>query len=100
MFERIVVGVDGSPEGHDAVALGAAIADATGAQCSLVHVFSPSLFPIAGMTDRRTLRTHAERALRTERQRLIPSATVHVISDTSVPRGLRHYAERLGPTSS
>jgi nucleotide-binding universal stress UspA family protein len=96
MFERIVVGVDGSPEGHDAVTLGAAIAEATGAQCSLVHVFSPSLFPIAGMTDRRTLRTHAERALRAERQRLIPSATVHVVSDTSVPRGLRHYAERLG----
>lgn len=35
MFKHIVVGCDGRPEGRDAVALGAAIAAATGGRLSL-----------------------------------------------------------------
>lgn len=57
MFKHIVVGCDGSPEGSDAVALGAAIASVTGARLSLVGVFPTSLFPVTGVTDRKALRS-------------------------------------------
>ncbi len=94
MCKRIVVGHDGTAEGRDAIALGGAIARATGAPISLIHVFSPMLIPIAGMTDRRTLRRLAEQGLRAERRRFAPDATVHTITDSSTPRGIRHHAER------
>ncbi len=94
MFKHIAVGCDGSPEARDAVALGAAIASATGARLSLVGVFEPSFLPVAGASDRRTLRAEATRALRRERDRLAPEAFIHTIADTSVARALRHYAER------
>lgn len=42
MFRHIVVGCDGSPEGRDAVALGAAIAAIDDARLSLIGVFSPA----------------------------------------------------------
>jgi nucleotide-binding universal stress UspA family protein len=93
MFKRIVVGCDGSPGARDAVALAASIASATGAGISLVGVYPPSLFPVPGSTDRRTLRTHAELALRRERDELAPDALLHTAADLSVPRALRHYAE-------
>jgi nucleotide-binding universal stress UspA family protein len=94
MFKHIAVGCDGSLEGRDAVALGAAIAAATGARLSLVGVFSPSFLPIVGTSDRKTLRAEATRALRRERDLLAPGAFIHTIADGSVARALRHYAER------
>jgi nucleotide-binding universal stress UspA family protein len=94
MFKHIAVGCDGSPEGRDAVALGAAIASVTGARLSLVGVFSPSWLPIMGTSDRRTLRAQATRALRRERDLLAPDASIHTIADASVARALRHYADR------
>lgn len=72
MFKHIVVGCDGTPEGSDAVALGAVIASTTGAGLSLVGVFTTSLFPIAGANDRKTLRAQAMHALRRERDQLAP----------------------------
>jgi nucleotide-binding universal stress UspA family protein len=94
MFKHIAVGCDGSPEGRDAVTLGAAIASATGARLSLVGAFPPSFLPIAGTSDRRTLRAQATRALRRERDLLAPDAFIHTIADSSVARALRHYADR------
>lgn len=94
MFKHIVVGCDGTPEARDAVALGAEIASATGAGLSLVGVFSPSFFPIAGVTDRKTLRADAMHALRRERDQLAPGALIHAVADASVPRALRRHAER------
>lgn len=94
MFKHIAVGCDGSLEGRDAVALGAAIASVTGARLSLVGVFSPSFLPIPGVSDRKTLRADATRALRRERDLLAPGAFIHTIADGSVPRALRRYAER------
>ena len=94
MFKHIAVGCDGSHEGRDAVALGAAIASATGARLSLVGVFPPSFLPVEGVTDRKTLRTEATRALRRERDLLAPDAFIHTVADMSVARALRHYAER------
>jgi nucleotide-binding universal stress UspA family protein len=94
MFKHIAVGCDGSPEGRDAVALGAAIATVTGARLTLVGVFPPSFLPIAGTSDRKTLRAQASRALRRERDLLAPDADIHTIADASVARALRHYADR------
>jgi nucleotide-binding universal stress UspA family protein len=93
VFRHIVVGCDGSPEGRDAVALGAAIASVTGASLSLVGVFPTAFLPVAGSTDRRTLRAQATRALRRERDRFAPQALIQTVADISVPRALRHYAE-------
>jgi nucleotide-binding universal stress UspA family protein len=94
VFKHIVVGCDGSPEGRDAVALGAAIASVTGARLSLVGVFPTSLFPVTGVTDRKTRRFEATRWLRRDRDQLAPGAFIRPVADSSVPRALRHYAEQ------
>ena len=94
MFSHIVVGSDGRPGGDDAVALGAAIASATGGRLSLVGVFPPSFLPVEGVTDRKTLRAEVTRTLRGQRDRLAPDAFVHTVADGSVARALRHFAQR------
>lgn len=94
MFEHIAVGCDGSAGGRDAVALGAAIASATGGRLSLVGVFPPSFLPVPGVTDRKTLRAQASRTLRDQRDLLAPGASVHTVADGSTARALRHFAER------
>lgn len=94
MIKRVVVGADGTDGGRDAIALGAALAAATGAEVTLVGVHSTSLFPIPEMSDRRTLRRHAQHALRHDREKFAPGAAIHIAVDYSVPRGLRHYAQR------
>ena len=94
MFRHIVVGCDGSPEGNDAVALGATLAALTDARLSLVGVFPTSLFPVSGQSDRRTLRAQTTRSLRSARDCLAPQAVTHCIADNSVPRALRHFADR------
>ena len=53
---HIAVGCDGSAAGRDAVALGAAIASATGDRPSLVGVFPPSFLRVEGVTDRKVSR--------------------------------------------
>ncbi len=94
LFQRLVVGADGSAEAHDAVALGAMIASASGADVSLLGVYPTALFPIKGMTDRQTERRVAEKALEYERRRWDIAASVHTTSDFSIPRALSHHAER------
>jgi nucleotide-binding universal stress UspA family protein len=94
VFEHIAVGCDGSAGGRDAVALGAAIASATGGQLSLVGVFPPSFLPVEGVTDRKTMRAQATRTLRQQRDLLAPGAFVHTVADMSTARALRHFAER------
>lgn len=94
MFKHIVVGCDGSRQGRDAVALGAAIAGATDASLSLVGVYSPSMFPISGVSDRKTLRGQAMHWLWRERDELAPGAHVQAVPDTSVARALRRCARQ------
>jgi nucleotide-binding universal stress UspA family protein len=90
-FRHIVIGCDGSPEGSDAVVLGAGIAAASGARVTLVGVFPISLFPITN-TDRQTLRRNTEQTLRAQGQLFAPDAVIHAVADLSVPRALRHFA--------
>ncbi|MDQ2894594.1 MAG: universal stress protein [Actinomycetota bacterium] len=94
MFKRIVVGYDGTAEGRDAVVLGAAIASATGAGLSLVGVFPPMLVPLPGEFSRASLRTQAEAGLRDVRDAVAPDALIETVVDLSMPRALRHFAER------
>lgn len=94
MLRHIVVGCDGSPEGRDAVALGAALSSSCHATLSLVGVFPTSWLPTPGVTDRRTFRAQTMRTLRHERDAAAPQALVRSVADNSVPRALRHYAER------
>lgn len=94
MFKRIVVGYDGTAEGRDAVVLGAAIAWATGAGLSLVGVIPPMLVPLPAAFSRASLRTQAEAGLRHVRDTVAPDALIETVVDLSMPRALRHFAER------
>jgi nucleotide-binding universal stress UspA family protein len=94
VFKHIAVGSDGLPRADDAVALGAAIASATGGRLSLVGAFPASFLPVEGVTDRKTLRAEAMRTLRGQRDRLAPGAFVHTIVDASPARALRRFAQR------
>lgn len=94
MFSHIAVGSDGRPGSEDAVALGAAIASATGARLSLMGAFPPSFLPVEGVTDRKTLRAEVTRTLRGQRDRLARDASIHTIVDGSPARALRHFAQR------
>lgn len=94
IFHRLVVGADGSEQAHDAVALAAAIAGASGADVSLLNVYPTALFPIRGITDRQTVRRLAERTLQHERRHWDMAASVHTASDVSIPRALSHHAEQ------
>jgi nucleotide-binding universal stress UspA family protein len=94
VFSHIAVGSDGLPGADDAVALGAAIASATGGRLSLVGAFPPSFLPVEGVTDRKTLRAEAIRTLRGQRDRLAPDAFLHTIADASPARALRRFAQR------
>jgi nucleotide-binding universal stress UspA family protein len=94
VFSHILVGSDGRPGADDALALGAAIASATGARLSLLGAFPPSFLPVEGVTDRKTLRAEATRALREQRHRLAPDAVVRTTADPSPARALRHFAQR------
>src|SRR4051812_21310819 len=54
MFKRIVVGIDGTSRGRDALALAVSLASATRAEVTLAHVYAPSSIelPIASAANR------------------------------------------------
>jgi nucleotide-binding universal stress UspA family protein len=94
-FAEIVVGADGTDEGQDAVVLGAALASITGAGLLLVRVFPTSLFPTPGSSDRATLRGQADEGLQRDRDLFAPQALIHAVADSSAPRALLHFAQRI-----
>lgn len=94
MFRRIIVGADGSPEGQDAVVLGAGLAAATGAGLTLLQSFAPFLMSTSGAMDRHTQIQEAERLLRADRHRFAPDAHIEVVADSNPSRALREHAER------
>lgn len=94
MFTRIVVGADGTPEGQDAIVLGAAIAAATGAGLTLIEAFAPFLISSEGGMDRQSQVDAAERRLRTDRHRFAPEAHIETVADSNPARALRQHAER------
>jgi nucleotide-binding universal stress UspA family protein len=91
---HIAVGVSAYPEGHDAAALGAALARATGADLMLIAVLSdPLVIPSAGMTWK-SLRKDAQATLAQISDQVMPDARVVVRTDVSVARGLRRVVAR------
>lgn len=93
MFRRIVVGVDGSSEGRDAAALGAAIAAATGSGLTLLGAFTP--FPVAAGegTQRESQVRAAERQLWADRREFAPFAHIEAVADPNPARALLANAE-------
>ena len=94
MFTRIVVGDDGSPQGRDAVVLGAAIARVTGAGLTLLQSYPPFPISIEGHTDRETQTRDAHAQLARHRDRYAPDAHVEVVWDSQAARAISEYAER------
>lgn len=87
---RIAVGVDGLPEGEDAAALGAALAEATGADLFLVAVESdPLILPSPAGLNWKADRKEAQLMLNRVRASVAPGARSAVETDFSVPRALQ-----------
>jgi nucleotide-binding universal stress UspA family protein len=94
MYRSIVIGFDGTEHSRDAVALGVALAQATGASLTFVHAFydvpDPLPDPLRGK-----LRKQAEHTLR-ELGLEIPGDVVaakHLVSQRSPARALFEHAE-------
>jgi nucleotide-binding universal stress UspA family protein len=91
---RIAVGVDGFPEGNDAVVLGMALARVTGAQLMLVAVHSVPLVVAPAGLNWTSLRKEARATLHKAREAWAPGARVVVETDLSVPRALHRVVHR------
>lgn len=92
--KRIAVGVDGYPEGRDAAALAAAIAQATGAELMLVAVHPEPVVVLPAGLDWESVRQQARSMLADVRDELAPDARLAVETDLSVARGLHRVIER------
>jgi nucleotide-binding universal stress UspA family protein len=96
---RIAVGVDGCDEGRDAAALGAAIADVTGAELMLVSVHPDPMVPVPKEMESKALRKESERMLMDVRCSHAPGARVVAERDLSIARALhrvvRHHHRDL-----
>jgi len=96
MFRNVVIGVDGSPTGRDAISLARSLA-APDAQLTLVHIYGGGLSasaPIAVLA----AGGHAEAEQLLERERDGAAVTAALVAEcaTSVGRGLHTVAERYG----
>src|SRR5436305_917720 len=88
-IRRIGVGVDGYPEGRDAVALGAALAEVTGAELMLINVQIDPMVPVPAELSLTRLREHGETMLKQLRSVFALDATVVAETDFSIPRALQ-----------
>lgn len=91
---QLAVGVDGYPEGRDAVALAEAISQATGATSLLVAVHPDPLVVAPEGTNWTSLRRQARAALIETRDALAPNARLKVLTDHSVARALHRVVQR------
>jgi nucleotide-binding universal stress UspA family protein len=93
-LSRIAVGVDGYPEGLDAVALGQAIAQALGADVLLVSVQMDPIIVVPAEMSWKALEGQAQKMLWRARDELAPGARVDVETDLSIPRALERVVRR------
>lgn len=97
MFTNVVIGVDGSQTGRDAISLAVALAEPD-AQLTLVHVYggahTPGRAPIAVLT----AGAHAQSELLLEREAMAAGVTASLLPycASSVGRGLHTVAEQRG----
>jgi nucleotide-binding universal stress UspA family protein len=91
MLKKILVGVDGTPSGRDAVVLARTLAAADDADVVLVGAYTDPLLPFPPGLRRDThLARDVERLLLAVRGELAPSARTHVKADLSPGRALCH----------
>lgn len=95
MFRHIVVGADGSPEGHDAVALGAALAAIGGSELTLLRSFDPSQ-PSGGQVDPISRIWGLEQGLSEDRELYAPGAKIMISAAPDAARALRSHAVECG----
>ena len=95
MYRKILIGYDGSDQGKDALALGAQLADTSGAELAVAAVFSLNL-PLrgGGFTP---VPTAADRELDQQLAQVANSvdAVAHAVRSTSPARGLHELAEKI-----
>jgi nucleotide-binding universal stress UspA family protein len=92
MFTRVIIGVDGRPNGRDAIALGGQLADPD-ARTTLAHVYSGDLVGGAAESEERE---SSQRLLERERDDIVPGAELVSIGARSVGRGLHQLVEEQG----
>ena len=90
----IAVGVNGYPEGRDAVVLGEEIARATNAELMLVAVHSPPIVVLPREVSWTSIEKQARETLAHTRDALAPDARLVVETDLSVARALRRVVRR------
>jgi nucleotide-binding universal stress UspA family protein len=90
-INRIAVGIDGIPEGRDAVALGALIANVTAAELTLVKVLPDPTAPLLSVSDPKR---EAQATLSQLRNAIAPGATIRTETDLSVPSALERVVRR------
>jgi nucleotide-binding universal stress UspA family protein len=107
-FRRVLIGCDGSPEGSDAVALGAALATLCDAGITLAGIYAYSWLPMPRelTISNASLKRETEVMLGRERDQRAPGAHIVAEPDRSVARALRRISRReradlivLGSTS-
>lgn len=91
---RIAVGVDGHPEGRDAVTLGAAISRLIGGELLLVAVHPGPLVVLPPELDWKSVHAQAQAMLAEARDAIAPDARIAVETDLSVPRALHRVCKR------
>jgi nucleotide-binding universal stress UspA family protein len=91
---RIAACVDPYPEGTDAVVLGAALAEATGAELMLVAVHPDLPIVLPPGLNRERVRGRTQAMLTDARDKLAPNARTVLETDMSVPRALRRVVSR------
>ena len=101
MFRNVLVGVDGGPNGRDAIALASGLTDPEG-QLTLAHVHSGEFQPwhaaTPGFLDAE--REASEKLLAHERATASVSAELTSIDAMSAGRGLHVQAEERSPLES
>lgn len=93
-INRIAVGVDGHPEGQDAVALGAALAGLMGAELMLVAIHPRPLVPLSHAMSWKGEEERAREVLAEARDAHAADARTVIETDSSVPRALERVARR------
>ena len=91
---RIAVGVDGYPEGNDAVALGAAIARVLDAELMLVAVHPDPLVVLPRGADWNSVEQQTKAMLVQAREAVGANARIAIETDLSVPRALHRVIRR------
>jgi len=97
MFRNVLIGVDGSPTGRDAIALARSLAEPD-SQLTLVNVYGGGLTPGRAPIPALAAGAHAEAELLLERERESAgvSAALLPYGSSSVGRGLHTVAEQRG----